>query len=206
MTDYLEQSGNCCSPVRITHRIVGFKVADQTVSPTSVLSARDSGHTSCQDDSPKSSLAEALRGDVFKPLPALRVRTSGRGHSALKKSLSHADLHGRACAGTILRAAGLTRGSEPSSPSSSRASASSTPVRIPSALTRVQTCPMDLTRWAHPGGDAPATRDSPPATLPTRRSSLPRPAALDDPVDAVVRDLLGDVSALLLTEEGAAPA
>jgi len=105
-------------------RIVGFKVIDQSVSPTSVIiPGEDCLSTPAQLDSPKSSLAAALRANLLKPFPKLAIKTTPRRNYSLRKSLSHADIHrsylGANCNGS------------PATPSS-RTSTTSTPMRIPS--------------------------------------------------------------------------
>jgi hypothetical protein len=140
-----------------TLRVIGFKIPDQTQSPTSVLSStvgNPQQNPSCE--SPRSSLAEALRAGNQHPLTRLRIKTSKR----VTKSLSHTDL-------TLLQMRTKTIGarsfleqsfSRPETPDS-RASVSSTPMKIPSALSRVRTCPHALyeggsqsTEAAAPGG------------------------------------------------------
>ena len=113
----------CCEPVR-TLRVVGFKVADSSPSPTSVLTSRESPSTR-SIDSPRSKLAEALRTETFHPLPRLRLKSTPRPQvPGFRKSLSHADLHHRELGLASER-------SEPATPGS-RTSASSTPMKIPS--------------------------------------------------------------------------
>ena len=115
-----------CAHVR-TARIVGFRVPDNTVSPTSVLSARQN-EAADQLQHVDSSLAAALRRETFKPLPRLSINTSKpRGLAALKKSKSHADLQHRAVGVAVVP---LGDCSEPVTPGS-RSSTASTPVRIP---------------------------------------------------------------------------
>jgi hypothetical protein len=106
-------------PLRTTRRVVGFKVSDHSPSPTSVLTARESQST--RTDSPRSKLAEALRTETFHPLPRLKLKTTRPQVPGFRRSLSHADLH------LVVPSA-----AEPATPSSSRASASSTPMKIPS--------------------------------------------------------------------------
>ena len=123
-----------------TLRVIGFKIPDQTQSPTSVLSSTV-GNPQPSCESPRSSLAEALRAGNQHPLTRLRIKTSKR----VTKSLSHTDL-------TLLQMRTKTIGarsfleqsfSRPETPDS-RASVSSTPMKIPSALSRVRTCPHAL--------------------------------------------------------------
>lgn len=138
-----------------TLRVIGFKIPDQTQSPTSVLNSTV-GNPQPSCESPRSSLAEALRAENRHPLTRLRIKTSKK----VTKSLSHTDL-------TVLQVRTKTLGarsfleqslSRPETPDS-RASASSTPMKIPSALSRVHTCPHALyeggsqsTEAAAPGG------------------------------------------------------
>jgi hypothetical protein len=113
-----------CEPVRTTVRVVGFKVADHSPSPTSVLTSRESQST--RIDSPRSQLAESLKTEAsFKPFPRLRLKTAPRTQvPGFRKCLSHADLH---LVGVQQSPSAL----EPTSPSS-RTSTSSTPMKIPS--------------------------------------------------------------------------
>ena len=116
--------GPGCDPVRTTVRVVGFKVADHSPSPTSVLATRVGGQPA--HESPRSQLAEALKGEAFRPLPRLRIKPAPRSQSAaFRKSRSHADLQHKDVSLYVDR-------SEPATPGS-RASTSSTPMRIPSA-------------------------------------------------------------------------
>lgn len=129
-----------CEPVRTTLRVVGFKVADYSPSPTSVLAARESQST--RTDSPRSKLAEALKIDTFHPLPRLRLKSTPRPQvPGFRKSLSHADLQLR---DLVHLPSELSEATTPGS----RASSSSTPMKIPSTMTRVHTCPIELSEFA----------------------------------------------------------
>lgn len=99
-------------------RIVGFKVADASPSPTSVLRSGESPSSTAS--SPRSNLAEALRQEAFHPMPKLRIAARRLKGLGFKRSLSHADLV-RDC----------SSGGSPPTPGS-RASTASTPMRIPS--------------------------------------------------------------------------
>ncbi len=126
-------------------RVVGFKCDPTTTSPTSVCGAAASASPR-RVDSPRSSLADALRGDQLRPLPRLTILTRPRQSpgAALKKSKSHADL--------LLPAARASpapraEGSAPASPASRASSSVSTPMRIPielARLPRVHTAPHAL--------------------------------------------------------------
>jgi hypothetical protein len=125
-------------------RVVGFKCDPTTTSPTSVCGAAASSPRTI--DSPRSSLADALRSDQLRPLPRLTILTRPRQSlgAALKKSKSHADLLLPAA-----RAAPAPRaeGSAPASPASRASSSVSTPMRIPvelARLPRVHTAPHAL--------------------------------------------------------------
>lgn len=128
-----------------TLRVIGFKVPDQTQSPTSVLTSAGGNPQQPSCESPRSRLAEALRAENQHPLTRLRIKTSKR----VTKSFSHTDL-------TVLQVRTKTVASgarslleqqsslsRPETPDS-RASASSTPMKIPLALSRVRTCPHAL--------------------------------------------------------------
>jgi len=110
-----------CEPVRTTLRVVGFKVTDFSPSPTSVLTTRECQST--RTESPRSKLAEALKTETFRPLPRLKLKSTPRPQvPGFRKSLSHADLHHRDLPSEL---------SEATTPGS-RASSSSTPMKIPS--------------------------------------------------------------------------
>lgn len=104
---------------RVRTRVVGFKILDSSVSPTSVVSTDVVSSQLTMDDSPRSLIAVALKADNFRPLPRLTIKTTPKhgNLAALKRCKSHADLR---------------EGSEPATPASFRSSTSSTPMTIPS--------------------------------------------------------------------------
>ena len=110
-----------CEPIRTTRcfkLVVGFKVEDSQ-SPTSILTAREIGGVHHRPMSPRSKLAEALKTETSHPLPRLKLKSTPRP-VALKKSLSLADF-------------GSTERNDLNASPGSRASCSSTPMKIPPA-------------------------------------------------------------------------
>lgn len=119
----------CCSPVRTTLRVVGFKLPDSSsVSPTSVLNGNNSPQSASTQPSP---LSLALERPAF---PRLSINTGKKKSKAalLKKSKSYADFQRTSDTFTPVQFSRPVESSLPSTPfSSSRASACSEPMTIP---------------------------------------------------------------------------
>lgn len=178
-------------------RIVGFDVGEQksevgicSLNPVCVVPEKDCSSVSVLNESPRSSLAAALRTEV-KPFPSLSIRTPRANGSlrSLTRCVSHNNLGDKSKAGDPESSRNGLSGTV-NSPGSRSSAGSSTPIHIPSAsLGRVNTCPVDLSMLhvtaALPSGTGIIQKASQVQTRHSRRPSMVSVASADSELTTV---------------------